>query len=259
MDDQSDIGAAEAAVTAALEPPPSTSLLATAQSQPPPLPNCENCGADGWTFLRTMRPACDRLPPLLSPRHRRCSRFFPELGLEVLRNDHSWLMARPWHLTNQIPGRSRASLCASVASLSARQLLFFFVVNYWAKSIHADPSKLSAEDRADIAADLNDPDIPPTVKARVRRPLDAKGPTQPKAQTSPSRNRSHTATLGERFAVSVGYVTVSVRQLGPLVQFDKPPPTHSRNGWSSGPKKKWASTAARWPSSSQRCSAISPT
>jgi hypothetical protein len=105
-------------------------------------------------------------------------------------------------------------------------ILFFFVINYWAKSIHADPSKLSADDRADIAAELNDPDIPPAVKARIRAALDAKGRTQPEAQTSPSPETAVTPQPSVLASPSPSVTSPSPSgDFGPMVQFDKPPST----------------------------------
>src|SRR5947208_15959081 len=45
MDDQSHIVAAEAAVTAVLEPPRRRLFSRRRKAHPPPLPYCENCGA----------------------------------------------------------------------------------------------------------------------------------------------------------------------------------------------------------------------
>src|SRR6266513_2717010 len=105
------------------------------------------------------------------------SKFFATIG---------WLIARPWHLTNQFLAGRRVRYVHPLRLYLLVSILFFFVINYWGKSIHADPSKLSAEDRAEIAADLDKEDIPPEVKSRVRGALAAKGGTHPEAQTSPS-------------------------------------------------------------------------
>src|SRR5205085_8727435 len=77
---------------------------------------------------------------------------------------------------------------------------------------------------ADIAAELNDPDIPPAVKARIRGALEAKGRTQPEAQTSPSPQTAVTpqpSVIGSR-APSVTSPSPS-GDFRPLVQVDKPP------------------------------------
>src|SRR4029077_18149490 len=87
-----------------------------------------------------------------------------------------------------------------------------------------DPSKLSADDRADVAAELNDPDIPPAVKARIRDALDAKGQTQPKAQTSPSPQATVTPQPSVSASPPPSVTSPSPPgDFGPMVQFDKPP------------------------------------
>jgi len=224
MDDQSHIVAAEAAVTAVLEPPRRRLFSRRRKAQPPPLPYCENCGAPmagpfcaqcgqhAVDYRRSFRHIIvDVLDSFLSWD----SKFFATIG---------WLIARPWHLTNQFLAGRRVRYVHPLRLYLLVSILFFFVVNYWAKSIHADPSKLSAEDRADITAELNDPDIPPAVKARIRGALDAKGRTPPVAQTSPA---PQTAVTPQPSIIGSPPPSVTSPSpsgdFGPLVQFDKPP------------------------------------
>ena len=237
MDDQSHIVAAEAAVTAVLEPPRRRLFSRRRKAQPPPLPYCENCGAPmagpfcaqcgqaAVDYRRSFRHIIvDVLDSFLSWD----SKFFATIG---------WLIARPWHLTNQFLAGRRVRYVHPLRLYLLVSILFFFVVNYWAKSIHADPSKLSADDRADIAAELNDPDIPPAVKARIRGALDAKGRTQPEAQTSPS---PETAVTPQPSIIGSPPPSVTSPSpsgdFGPLVQFDKPP---------SDPFEKWLEQRAK--------------
>jgi hypothetical protein len=192
--------------------------------QRPPLIHCENCDAlltGRWCsqcgqaaidYRRSFRHVIvDALDSFLNFE----SKFFATIG---------WLIARPWHLTNQFLAGRRVRYVHPLRLYLLVSILFFFVVNYWAKSIHADPSKLSTEDRADIAAELNDPDIPPAVKARIRGALDAKGRTQPEAQTSPS---PQTAVTPQPSVIGSPPPSVTspspTGDFGPLVQFDKPP------------------------------------
>src|SRR5438045_9071335 len=182
MDDQSHIVAAEAAVTAVLEPPRRRLFCRRGKVQPPPLPYCENCGGPmagpfcaqcgqaAVDYRRSFRHIIvDVLDSFLSWD----SKFFATIG---------WLIARPWHLTNQFLAGRRVRYVHPLRLYLLVSILFFFVVNYWAKSIHADPSKLSAEDRADIAADLDKENLSPDVKARIQRALDANRLTQPETQ-----------------------------------------------------------------------------
>jgi hypothetical protein len=234
MDDQSDIVAAEAAVTAALEPPRRRFFSRRRKAQPPPLPNCENCGAPmagpfcakcgqhAVDYRRSFRyVVLDVLDSFLSWD----SKFFATIG---------WLIARPWHLTTEFLAGRRVRYVHPLRVYLLASILFFFVVNYWAKSIHADPSKLSAEDRAEIAAD---PDIPPAVKAKIQRALDAKGLTQPEAQMSPSPE----ATVAPQPSAIASPPLPSASpspsgDYGPMMQFDKPP---------SDPFEKWLEQRAK--------------
>src|SRR5437763_9771186 len=175
-------------------------------------PHCAQCGQAAIDYRRSFRHVIvDVLDSFLNWD----SKFFATIG---------WLIARPWHLTNQCLAGRRVPYVHPLRLYLLVSILFFFVINYWAKSIHADPSKLSADDRADIAAELNDPDIPPAVKARTRRALEAKGRTQPEAQTSPSPQTAVTpqpSVIGSP-APSVTSPSPS-GDFRPLVQFDKPP------------------------------------
>jgi Protein of unknown function (DUF3667) len=234
MDDQSDIVAAEAAVTAALEPPRRRFFSRRRKAQQPLLPNCENCGAPmagpfcakcgqhAVDYRRSFRyVVLDVLDSFLSWD----SKFFATIG---------WLIARPWHLTNEFLAGRRVRYVHPLRVYLLASILFFFVVNYWAKSIHADPSKLSAEDRAEIAAD---PDIPPAVKAKIQRALDAKGLTQPEAQMSPSPE----ATVAPQPSAIASPPLPSASpspsgDYGPMMQFDKPP---------SDPFEKWLEQRAK--------------
>src|SRR6184192_733968 len=192
--------------------------------QRPPLIHCENCGAlltgrwcsqCGQAAIDYRRSFRHVIVDVLDSFLNWDSKFFATIG---------WLIARPWHLTNQFLAGRRVPYVHPLRLYLLVSILFFFVINYWAKSIHADPSKLSAEDRADIAAELNHPDIPPAAKARVRGALEAKGMTQPEAQTSPSPE----AAVSPRPTAIVSPPTSLASpspsgDFGPLVQFDKPP------------------------------------
>ncbi len=227
MDDQSHIVAAEAAVTAALEPPRRRFFSRRRKAQPSALPYCENCGAPmagpfcaqcGQAAVDYRRSFRHVIVDVLDSFLNWDSKFFATIG---------WLIARPWHLTNQFLVGRRVRYVHPLRLYLLVSILFFFVVNYWAKSIHADPSKLSADDRADIAAELNDPDIPPAVKARIRGALEAKGRTQPEAQTSPSPQTAVTpqpSVIGSPAPSAPSVTSPSPSgDFRPLVQFDKPP------------------------------------
>jgi hypothetical protein len=192
--------------------------------QRPPMTHCENCGVlltgrwcsqCGQAAIDYRRSFRHVIVDVLDSFLNWDSKFFATIG---------WLIARPWHLTNQFLAGRRVRYVHPLRVYLLASILFFFVVNYWAKSIHADPSKLSSDDRADIAAELNDPDIPPAVKARIRGALEAKGRTQPKAETSPSAETAVTPQPSVIASPSPSVTSPSPSgDFGPMVQFDKPP------------------------------------
>src|SRR5437763_11024767 len=223
MDDQSRIVLGEAAVTAALEPPRRRFFWHRGQAQPPALPYCENCAAPmagpfsaqcGQAAVDYRRSFRHVIVDILDSFLNWDSKFFATIG---------WLIARPWHLTSQFLAGRRVRYVHPLRLYLLVSILFFFVINYWAKSLHVDPSKLSAEDRAEIAAD---PDIPQEVKAQVQRALDAKGLTQPEAQTSQSPEAAVTSQPSAIASPPPAVASPSPSpsgDFGPLMQFDKPP------------------------------------
>jgi hypothetical protein len=237
MDDQSDIVAAEAAVSAALEPPRRRFFSRRRKPQPPPLPYCENCGAamagpfcakcgqHAVDYRRSFRyVVLDVLDSFLSWD----SKFFATIG---------WLIARPWHLTNEFLAGRRVRYVHPLRVYLLASIVFFFVVNYWAKSIHLDARKLSDKDRAEVAAELDKEDIPPELKARIRSAIDEKGLAQPVAQTSPSPE----ATVAPQPSAIASPPLPSASpspsgDYGPMMQFDKPP---------SDPFEKWLEQRAK--------------
>jgi hypothetical protein len=237
MDDQSDIVAAEAAVSAALEPPRRRFFSRRRKPQPPPLPYCENCGAamagpfcakcgqHAVDYRRSFRyVVLDVLDSFLSWD----SKFFATIG---------WLIARPWHLTNEFLAGRRVRYVHPLRVYLLASIVFFFVVNYWAKSIHLDARKLSDKDRAEVAAELDKEDIPPELKARIRSAIDEKSLAQPVAQTSPSPE----ATVAPQPSAIASPPLPSASpspsgDYGPMMQFDKPP---------SDPFEKWLEQRAK--------------
>jgi len=227
MDDQSEIVAAEAAVTAALEPPRRRFFSRQRKVRPPPLPFCENCGAN------MAGPFCAKCGQHAVDYRRSFGRVFADILDSFLNWDSKffatiWLLiTRPWRLTIDFLAGKRVRYVHPLRVYLLASIVFFFVVNYWAKSIHADPSKLSAEDRAEVAAELDkEEDISPEVKTRIRSALDAKGLTQPKVQTSPSPE----AAVSLRPSASASPLSSVASpspsgDFGPFVKFDKPPST----------------------------------
>src|SRR4030088_1233105 len=190
MDDQSHIVAAEAAVTAVLEPPRRRFFSRRHKVRPPPLPYCENCGAPmaGPFCAQCDQAAIDYrrsfrhiIVDVLDSFLNWDSKFFATIG---------WLIARPWHLTNQFLAGRRVRYVHPLRLYLLVSILFFFAVTYGAKSIHVDPSHLSAKDRAELQADLNKEDLPPEARAKIEKALKLKSPPPASDKTAPPTEKS---------------------------------------------------------------------
>jgi hypothetical protein len=192
--------------------------------QSPPPTHCENCGAllHGHWCAKCGQAAID---------YRRSFRHVIGDVLDSFLNWDSkffatiaWLIVRPWHLTNEFLKGRRVRYVHPLRLYLLGSILFFFVVNYGARSIHLDPSKLSQQERAEITADLDKENISPDVKARVRRALEAKGLKQPEEDNPPAPGSMATpqpiATASPSPSPTSSPASDAV---GPLVQFDEPP------------------------------------
>jgi hypothetical protein len=136
-----------------------------------PLTHCENCGAPltGHWCAKCGQPAIDYrrsfryiVVDLLDEFLNWDSRFFRTLGL---------LLVRPWKLTNEFLAGHRVRYVHPLRLYLLASILFFFAVNYWAKSIHLQPGKLTSENRAEIAAALDKQNLSPDQRAKVERAL----------------------------------------------------------------------------------------
>jgi Protein of unknown function (DUF3667) len=226
VDDQSRIIGAEAAVSAVLEPPRRRFFSRRRKISPPPLPFCENCGAP------MAGPFCAKCGQHAVDYRRSFGRVFADVLDSFLNWDSKFtmslwlLMSRPWKLTIDFLSGKRVRHMHPLRLYLLISIVFFFAVNYWAKSIRTDPSKLSPEDRAEVAAELDKEDIPPELKARIRGAIDAKNPTQPEGQSSsPSPPTTITPQPSGSASPSPIASPSPSGDFGPLVQLDKPPST----------------------------------
>src|SRR2546430_7740598 len=183
MDEQSHIVAAEAAVTAVLEPPRRRFFSRRRKAQPPALPYCENCGAPmagpfcaqcGQAAIDYRRSFRYVIVDVLDSFLNWDSKFFATIG---------WLIARPWHLTNEFLAGRRVRYLHPLRLYLLASILFFFAVNYGAKSLHLDPSTLSSQDRAEIQAELKNEDLPPEARAKIEKALKLDGPASEVGKT----------------------------------------------------------------------------
>jgi Protein of unknown function (DUF3667) len=238
MDDQSRIVLGEAAVSAALEPRGRRFFSRRRKVRPPPLPYCENCGAN------MSGPFCAQCGQHAVDYRRSFGRVFADVLDSFLNWDSKFtmslwlLMSRPWKLTIDFLSGKRVRHMHPLRLYLLISIAFFFAVNYWAKSIHADPSKFSDKDRADVAAEIDKEDIPPELKARIRGAIDAKSLTQPEGQRS-SRSPAATTTPQPSAIASPTQPSASPSSsgdYGPMIQFDKPP---------SEPFERWLEQRAK--------------
>src|ERR1700730_925076 len=196
-----------------VEEPGGSRFFRRRKNLPPPLTHCENCGAElcgkycavcGQAAIDYRRSFRHVIVDILDSFLNWDSKFFATLG---------WLLLRPWHLTNEFLAGRRVRYLHPLRLYLLASILFFFVVNYWAKSFHVDPSKLSAKDRAEVQADLEKENLPPDVRARVRQAL----------EPSPSPS----ATTGQSTQA-----TATPEEKNPLIQF--------------GPKDKNSTPFEKW-------------
>src|SRR5437879_10413846 len=115
-----------------------------------PLTHCENCGAQltgrycaqcGQAAIDYRRSFRHVIVDVLDSFLNWDSKFFATIGL---------LIAKPWRLTNDFLAGKRVRYVHPLRLYLLASILFFFAVNYWAKSIHFQPGQLSPKDRAEL-------------------------------------------------------------------------------------------------------------
>src|SRR6201984_811959 len=148
-----------------------------AKDTAPLLTHCENCGAqlEGHWCAQCGQPAIEYrrsfrhvLADLLNEFLNWDSKFFTTIALLIL---------KPWQLTNEFLAGKRVRYVNPLRLYLLASILFFFAVNYGAKGIHVDPSKLETKDRAELAADLKNTDLPPKARERLEELLRESSPS----------------------------------------------------------------------------------
>jgi Protein of unknown function (DUF3667) len=142
-----------------------------------PLTYCENCGAElnGRYCSQCGQPAIDY------------RRSFRHVIVDVLDSFLNWdskvfatialLIIGPWQLTNEFVAGKRARYLHPLRLYLLASILFFFAVNYWAKSLHIDSKPLTPEARAELEAELKNSDLPPVARAALEKKLQQGRPT----------------------------------------------------------------------------------
>jgi hypothetical protein len=138
-----------------------------AKDTAPPRTHCENCGAElqGHWCAQCGQPAIEYrrsfryvVADLLNEFLNWDSKFFTTIALLIL---------KPWRLTNEFLAGKRVRYVNPLRLYLLASILFFFAVNFGAKGIHFDPSKLDAKDRAELESDLKDADLPPEARKKL--------------------------------------------------------------------------------------------
>src|SRR6266513_2272645 len=169
---------------------------------------CENCGAElqGHWCAHCGQPAIDYrrsfrhvIADLLDEFLNWDSKFFATIAL---------LIFKPWRLTNEFLAGKRVRYANPLRLYLLASILFFFAVNYGAKGIHFDASKLGPKDRADLEAELKKEDLPPAAREKLQALLQESSPSPtpspvtcassppPSAQTS--QQKKEYGKIGER-------------------------------------------------------------
>jgi Protein of unknown function (DUF3667) len=151
--------------------------------QRPPLTHCENCGAQltgpycaqcGQAAVDYRRSFRHVIVDVLDSFLNWDSKFFATIAL---------LIVKPWRLTNEFLAGKRVRYVHPLRLYLLASILFFFVVNYWAKAI--PQTKLSDRDRAEIQAELKNEDLSPEARAKIEQALKLDSPAPAPASATP--------------------------------------------------------------------------
>jgi len=137
-----------------------------------------------------------------------------------------------------ISRRASRALRAPAAPLSSRKHPLFFAVNYWAKSIHLQPSKITSKDRAEIEAALEARNLTPEQRAKVEGALNMANMSPEVAAIMAAKRRDTTPE------------ETDTPQATPTSKETAPPLTDSspaffQSGNPSTPFEKWIETRAK--------------
>src|SRR6266550_7638740 len=206
--------------------------------QRPAITHCENCGAqlEGHWCAKCGQPAIDYrrsfrhvIADLLDEFLNWDSKFFATIGLLVI---------RPWKLTNQFLAGHRVRYVHPLRLYLLASILFFFAVNYSAKSIHLQPGKLTSENRAEVEAALEKQNLTPEQRAKVERALNMANMSPEVAAIMAAKRKD---TTPEETATPQGTPT-SKETAPPLADSS---PAFFQSGNPSTPFEKWIETRAK--------------
>src|SRR6266516_2063592 len=195
--------------------------------------HCENCGAqlEGHWCAKCGQPAIDYrrsfrhvIVDLLDEFLNWDSKFFRTLGLLVI---------RPWKLTNQFLAGHRVRYVHPLRLYLLASILFFFAVNYWAKSLHLQPGKITSKDRAEIESALDAQNLTPEQRAKVERSLNMANISPEVAAIMAAKGKDTTPE------------ETGIPQATPTSRETATPPAFFQSGNPSTPFEKWIETRAK--------------
>ncbi|MFL6505478.1 MAG: DUF3667 domain-containing protein [Candidatus Udaeobacter sp.] len=210
----------------------------------PPLTHCENCGAElqGHWCAQCGQPAIEYrrsfrhvVADLLNEFLNWDSKFFTTIALLIL---------KPWRLTNEFLAGKRVRYVNPLRLYLLASILFFFAVNYGAKGIKVDASKLGPKDRADLETELKKEDLPPVAREKLEALLRDSSPspapsplTNPPSPTPAPRASSDVASQPTDRAnePNKNYGKIGER---PFVVFDDAKSTTPFESWIEGRAKE---------------------
>ncbi|MFL6501557.1 MAG: DUF3667 domain-containing protein [Candidatus Udaeobacter sp.] len=210
----------------------------------PSLTHCENCGAElqGHWCAKCGQPAIEYrrsfrhvVADLLNEFLNWDSKFFTTIALLIL---------KPWRLTNEFLAGKRVRYVNPLRLYLLASILFFFAVNYGAKGIKVDASKLGPKDRADLETELKKEDLPPVAREKLEALLRDSSPspapsplTNPPSPTPAPRASSDVASQPTDRAnePNKNYGKIGER---PFVVFDDAKSTTPFESWIEGRAKE---------------------
>jgi hypothetical protein len=210
----------------------------------PVLTHCENCGAElqghwcaqcGQAAVEYRRSFRYVVADLLNEFLNWDSKFFTTIALLIL---------KPWRLTNEFLAGKRVRYVNPLRLYLLASILFFFAVNYGAKGINFDASKLGPKDRADLEAELKKEDLPPAAREKLEALLrdSSPSPAPSPATNAPSPTPAPTASsdVASQPTESANEQKKEYGKIGerPFVAFDDAKSTTPFERWIEGRAKE---------------------
>ena len=216
----------------ALEGTPGRRWFRRKKDRENPPTRCENCGTElqGHWCAQCGQPQIDYrrsfrhvIADLLDEFLNWDSKFFATIAL---------LIFKPWRLTNEFLAGKRVRYANPLRLYLLASILFFFAVNFGAKGIHFDASKLGSKDRAELEADLKNTDLPPEAREKLQALLQESSPSP---TPSPVTSASSPPPSAQTEQQKKQYGKIGER---PFVAFDDAKSTTPFERWIEGRAKE---------------------